>query len=64
MANRERALRLINEAQSLLSKAAQLICPLKGFANPWKWIGDHMDKTQALWHRVHNAPYPTGHDGF
>lgn len=63
-ANRLRALQKIDEARALLSEAAQMTCPLQGFGKPWKWIGDHMDKTKALWHRVNNAPVPTGHDGF
>lgn len=62
--NRAKALNHIAQAQAHLSEAAQLTCPLRGFLNPWQWIGNHMEKTNALWHRVNNAPRPTGHDEF
>lgn len=57
---RAEALHHIQQAQVHLSAAAQLTCDLQGFAKPWQWIGDAMDKTKALWYRVHNAPRPTG----
>ena len=63
-ANRTKAIYHIEQARAHLSAAAQLTCPLRGFSKPWKWIGDHMDKTKALWHRVNNAPRPTGMDHF
>ena len=63
-ANRELALRHIQQAQAHLAEAAQLTCPLRGFLKPWEAIGKHMDKTKALWHRVNNAPRPTSHDEF
>jgi hypothetical protein len=63
-ADREKALRKISQAQALLYEAAQLTCPLQGFLKPWEAIGDHADATKALWHRVNNAPRPTGHDEF
>jgi len=58
----EKALRLIEQAQSLLYQAAQTACPLQGWCDQWKQIGDHADATKALWHKINQAPRPTGHD--
>lgn len=59
---RERTLALIEQAQTLLYRAAQESCPLKGWADQWQEIGDHADATQRLWHRINDAPMPIGHD--
>jgi hypothetical protein len=59
----EKTLALIQQAQSLLYEAAQTSCPLQGWCDEWEMIGDHADATKALWHKVNNAPRPTGHDG-
>ena len=45
-----------------LQAATQAACPLKGWVNEWQAIGDHMDATRALWHRIADAPHPIGHD--
>ncbi len=63
MAAREHALHLIQQAQTLLYQAAQTTCPLLNFAKPWEKIGKHADATKALWHKVNDAPLPTGLDG-
>lgn len=62
LAKRKAALSKIEQAQTLLYEAAQLTCPLHGFADQWTEIGDHADATKALWHRINNAAFPTGHD--
>lgn len=63
MSARSRVLADIEAAQMLLYRACQTACPLQGWGDgPWEWIGDHADATKALWHRVNNAPDPTGHD--
>lgn len=61
---RRSALTKIEMAQALLYEAAQVSCPLQGFVEEWEAIGNHADKTKALWHSVADAPLPTGHDDF
>lgn len=59
LAARSRALAKIEQAQSLLSDAAQILCPVVPWGDgPWQWVGDQYDATKALWHRVNNAPMP------
>lgn len=55
-------LELIQEAQSLLYTAAQTASPLQGWLREWQRISDHADATKRLWHKINNAPRPTGHD--
>lgn len=62
LAARRAVLAKIEQAQTLLYEAAQAACPLQDWVDQWDAIGDHADATKALWHRVNNAPYPTGHD--
>jgi hypothetical protein len=59
---RKRTLELIESAQSLLYEACQTASPLQGWVTPWEQIGDHADATKSLWHKVNDAPLPTGHD--
>ena len=59
---RKIALAKIEAAQNLLSEACQAACPLKGWADQWKDIGDQYDAVHALWHRCNDAPLPIGYD--
>ena len=56
------ALAHIEAAQASLYAAAQASSPLRGWLAEWQAIGDHADATKALWHRINEAPAPTGHD--
>lgn len=56
---RARALAKLEQAQNLISAAAQDLCPVVPWGDgPWQWVGDHYDATKALWHRINNAPMP------
>lgn len=46
----------------LLYAAAQTACPLHGWCDQWDLIGNHANATKALWHKISQAPQPTGHD--
>jgi len=59
---RKLTLERIEQAQTLLYQATQASDPLQGWADLWREIGDHADLTKALWHKINNAPVPTGHD--
>ena len=64
---RAKTLAKIEAAQHLLREALEAASPLQGWAEenprgPYYLIGDHVDATKQLWHRVNNAPEPTGHD--
>lgn len=48
----------IEAAQSLLSEAAQLACPLGGWCEQWEDIGKSYDEVTALWWRIHESPPP------
>ncbi|MES2923717.1 MAG: hypothetical protein V4819_19335 [Verrucomicrobiota bacterium] len=58
-AHRQHALELIQQAQALLSEAAQVACPLVGWVDEWTAIGDAYDSTKALWHRCNDAAQPS-----
>lgn len=58
---RGRALEKIEQARALMYEATQITCDLRGWSDLWHEIGDHADKTKALWHKVNNAPRPSGH---
>lgn len=62
-AARDAALGYVEAAQRLLYQAASVSCDLQGWADHWGAIGKHADATKALWHRLNDAPLPTGHDG-
>lgn len=47
-----KALEAIEQAQRLLSKACEELCPLDGLCPEWEDVGAHYDKVKALWHRV------------
>lgn len=57
-----RALECIEQAQRLLSKACEELCPLDGLCPEWEDVGDHYDKVKALWHRVNNRVNGGGYD--
>lgn len=57
-----RALELIEQAQRLLSKACEELCPLDGLCPQWEDVGDHYDKIKALWHRVNSRVNGGGFD--
>lgn len=42
--------------------STQTACPLRGWVNVWKALGNHADATKQLWHRVESALYPTSCD--
>lgn len=62
-AARDAALGFVEAAQRLLYQAAAVSCDLQGWADQWDAIGKYADATKALWHKLNDAPLPTGHDG-
>lgn len=60
--SRKLVLVLIERAQRLLNDAAETASPLQGWLREWQRISEHADATKALWHKINNAPKPTGHD--
>ena len=61
-AARDATLGFVEAAQTLLYKAANESCDLQGWADEWQDTGDTADAVKALWHRLNDAPLPTGHD--
>lgn len=54
-AKAQKALHLIEQAQTILGLACQELCPIVGACKQWEMVGKHYDKTKALWHRVNNT---------
>jgi len=48
----QKALRLIEQAQTLLGEACAELSSLSHGAKQWKAVGDHYDKTKELWHKI------------
>lgn len=48
----EEALRLIEQAQNILDRAAQQLCPIIGLVKEWQRVGTLSDKCKAEWHRL------------
>jgi hypothetical protein len=48
------ALRIIQEAQSLINEAARALCPVDGFADEWSASADVHAAIKEYWHRVNN----------
>lgn len=51
----ELALKYIEQAQYLLSKACGELCPIVNASEQWKIVGDHYDATKDLWHNVNES---------
>lgn len=51
-------LALLQQAQTLISQAAELACPVPGWAREWAAIDKHYEATKTLWHRIDRAPSP------
>lgn len=43
-----RAVKLLEQAEALISEACGELCPLVGAVELWTEVGDHYDKTKAL----------------
>jgi hypothetical protein len=54
-AKARKALDKIEAAQGLLADACAELSSLKWAFREWKKVGDHYDKTKALWHKVNNS---------
>jgi hypothetical protein len=48
------ALRIIQEAQSLINEAARQLCPVDGFAEEWSESVVVHDAIKTYWHQVNS----------
>lgn len=44
----QRAVKLLEHAEAIISEACGELCPLVGAVELWTEVGDHYDKTKAL----------------
>jgi hypothetical protein len=51
----DKALRLIEQAQFLLSQACGELSSICWADKQWSMVGRHYDETKALWHRVNGT---------
>lgn len=56
--HRDRAVALANQAHSLLLQACEAACPLVGWIDQWRDLGDTADQVQGLVHRLMEAAPP------
>ncbi len=51
----QRILTLLAQAQSLIGDAAELACPVQGWAKEWRKLQTQYDAVKATWHAINNA---------